>query len=200
MNALVLDMPDDPTEQAPWLDRKLVGPDLAALVAELDAVHGRAQPAPQPPPALDTLLGGNRRAVLQRGLSVLPRPALGMLLRHPRLLLELQEAILLQGAPIGRISTAPIPGWRPASLPSGTESRLTFTLQRPSTKTTSCLAHSHPRQSPAYCRIAAFWPGRAWRPSRLQSWPFSTSVSPDRGVGTAPACWRGPSPSPSRPT
>ncbi len=97
MNALVLDMPDDPTEQAPWLDRQLVGRDLAALVAELDAIHGRAQPAPQPPPALDTVLGGNRRAVLQRGLSLLPRHALGMLLRHPRLLLHLQETVLLEG-------------------------------------------------------------------------------------------------------
>jgi hypothetical protein len=99
MNALVLAMPDDPATQAPWLDRQLVGPKLAALVAELDAIHGRSEPAsqPVPAPALDTVLADNRRALLERGLSALPPRDVGTLLRHPRLLLELQETVLLQG-------------------------------------------------------------------------------------------------------
>ena len=97
MKALVLEMPDDPTAQAPWLDRQLVGPNLAALVAELDAVHGRGSSAVPPPPTLDSVLGGHRRDLLDRGLTVLPRLAVGALLRHPRLLLELQETVLLQG-------------------------------------------------------------------------------------------------------
>jgi hypothetical protein len=72
MNALVLDMPDDPAARAPWLDRRLVGPDLAALVAELDAIHGRGATPSQSSPTLEAVLAGDRRALLERGLSALP--------------------------------------------------------------------------------------------------------------------------------
>jgi hypothetical protein len=94
---LVLDLPDDPAELAPWLDRKLVGLGLGRLVAELEVVH--AGQAGGPAPALNAVLAGRLPAVLDTGLSALSRPALRELLRHPRLLLDLQERVLVDGGP-----------------------------------------------------------------------------------------------------
>jgi hypothetical protein len=95
MKLRALDLPDDPAELAPWLERQVVGGDLADLVAELEVVHARSSGAE--PPALDTVLSGHLPSVLHQGLGELPRPALGTLLRNPRLLLELQERVLLEG-------------------------------------------------------------------------------------------------------
>jgi hypothetical protein len=94
MNLVSMDIPDDPGELPTWLDRHLVGLDLAALVAELTAVHGRGQA-----PTLDEVLGSQRPAVLADGLAALPRPALRQLLRHPALLVELQDLVLAEGGP-----------------------------------------------------------------------------------------------------
>jgi hypothetical protein len=94
MNLVSMDIPDDPGELPAWLDRHLVGLDLAALVAELTAVHGRGQA-----PSLDEVLGSQRPAVLADGLAALPRPALRQLLRHPALLVGLQDLVLAEGGP-----------------------------------------------------------------------------------------------------
>ncbi|HZZ71319.1 MAG TPA: hypothetical protein VFE24_03645 [Pirellulales bacterium] len=94
MNLVALDIPDEPTDLPLWLERRLVGLDLAALVAELSAVHG---PAAGPEPSLAKVLGDRRAAVLSDGLTVLPDEALQQLLRHPALLLDLQDAVLSAG-------------------------------------------------------------------------------------------------------
>jgi hypothetical protein len=94
MNLILMDIPDDPAALAGWLERRLVGPDLAALVAELSAVHGSAG---SPGPA--GLLDEYREAILARGLGALPAAAVGQLLRRPAALLDLQELVLAEGGP-----------------------------------------------------------------------------------------------------
>ncbi len=39
MTLVMADIPDDPAALPAWLDERLVGLDLGALVAELEAVH-----------------------------------------------------------------------------------------------------------------------------------------------------------------
>jgi hypothetical protein len=94
MRLIALEIPDDPVELAGWLERHLVGPDLAALVAELEAVHGRPGGAGV---SVRGLLGRDVGAVLDAGLSSLPAPTLAQFLRRPRLLLDLQELVLTSG-------------------------------------------------------------------------------------------------------
>ncbi len=96
MNAHVLDIPEDPNELASWLDRHIAGLELAELVAELSAIQQNTPPKDVP---LEAVLGDRRKAVLSQGLSVLPHAILGRLLRHPQLLFELQDEILLSGGP-----------------------------------------------------------------------------------------------------
>jgi hypothetical protein len=94
MTVYALDIPDDPTELSVWLERHLVGLHLAELVAELEAVHGAPS---DKEPTLDRVLGPSLDSVLTEGLQRVPRPALGRLLRHPRLLLELQDRVSSSG-------------------------------------------------------------------------------------------------------
>ncbi|MFO0950747.1 MAG: hypothetical protein U0835_06245 [Isosphaeraceae bacterium] len=94
---LVLEVPDDSGELATWLDRQVVGLHLGRLVAELEAVHA-GRPA-GPAPTLDEVLAEHGSEVLGSGLNALPRVAVRVLLRHPRLLTELQERVLLEGGP-----------------------------------------------------------------------------------------------------
>ena len=93
MSSAVLTIPDDPAAVPGWLERRLLAPDLHRLVAELEAVHG----PPPAPPRLDDVLGGHAPAVLADGLGRLPRPALSLLLRHPALLPELRDRVLVEG-------------------------------------------------------------------------------------------------------
>jgi hypothetical protein len=92
MKLVALDLPDDPTELPGWLERQLVGLDLA----ELEAVHGTGVHV-KSPHSLDELLGDRRDAVMARGLAALPREAIRRILLHPRLLLDLQERALVSG-------------------------------------------------------------------------------------------------------
>jgi hypothetical protein len=94
MRLLAMDIPDDPAELPGWLERHLVGLDLAALVAELEAVHGLPT---GPVPTVRDVLGDRLDTVLAGGLERLPHEVLGRLLRQPRLLLELQEQVLVAG-------------------------------------------------------------------------------------------------------
>jgi hypothetical protein len=96
MNLIALEIPDDPAALPGWLDRLLVGLDLAALVAELSAVHG---PETDHATSVHELLGDQRDAVLAGGLAALPPDRLRRLLCLPRLLLDLQELVLTSGGP-----------------------------------------------------------------------------------------------------
>jgi hypothetical protein len=100
MRLMALEIPDDAAALAGWLEGHLVGLDLAALVAELEAVHSHDQKQPAPP--LDQVLGNLRAAVQSRGLETLLPDRLPVLLQHPRLLLELQESLLVEGGPYWR--------------------------------------------------------------------------------------------------
>jgi hypothetical protein len=96
MRLIALDIPDAASDLPGWLEGHLTGPELAALVAELQAVHGHAANT-SPPLSLETILGSQRDAVLARGLESLPPDRLRQLLRHPRLLLDLQDLIVSAG-------------------------------------------------------------------------------------------------------
>ncbi len=94
MRLPALEVPDEPAELAGWLERHLVGPELAALVAELEAVHG---PLTDAGPSARSLLGSHLEAALLDGLATVPPPILRRFLRRPRLLLDLQGLILAHG-------------------------------------------------------------------------------------------------------
>ncbi len=100
MKLMALEIPDDAAALAGWLEGHLVDLELAALVAELEAVHAHDQK--QPAPSLDNVLGNLRAAVQLRGLESLPPDRLRTLLKHPRLLLELQEWLLVDSGPYWR--------------------------------------------------------------------------------------------------
>ncbi len=104
MSLFSMDIPGTHTELVDWLERHLVGLDLAALVAELAAVHASIDPAgvDQQPGELDatsavSLLGGRIPEVMDSGLTVLETQQVRALLQHPRSLLELQELVLTSG-------------------------------------------------------------------------------------------------------
>jgi hypothetical protein len=102
MKLIALEIPDDATDLANWLESHLVGLDLSTLVAQLNVVHGFNQRRQNLGPdsssiSVETILGKQRDAVLSRGLGALPPDRLRPLLHHPRLLLDLQELILISG-------------------------------------------------------------------------------------------------------
>ena len=94
MTLVAFTIPDDPAQLPSWLESRLVAPDFGRLVAELAAAHpsrGRSDlPARQ-------LMGEWHARALSEGLSAVPPGELQQLLRHPRSLLELQEAVLTEG-------------------------------------------------------------------------------------------------------
>lgn len=94
MSLLSLDIPNDAADLAIWLEDRLASDSLGELVAELAAVHPVEAPHTE---TLDELLGPQLKDVLSRGLSVLPEARLRNLLRHPWLLFDLQEQILIDG-------------------------------------------------------------------------------------------------------
>ena len=105
MNLYVFDIPEETIELAAWLETHLVGPELGELVAELAAIHDVAisdsvGPASRDRPdegALQKSLGRELPSILRDGLRNTPRSQLQTLLRNPRLLLDLQERILING-------------------------------------------------------------------------------------------------------
>ncbi len=100
MNPILLELPQEPVERRRWLERQLVGLDLGDLVVELAAIQrsGPTEAATAVTPStLAEACGGQLDTVLQAGLSVLSDPQLASLMRHPRLLCQLQDAILEHG-------------------------------------------------------------------------------------------------------
>lgn len=94
MNLYAFDIPDAPADLAPWLERQLTGLHLAELVAELVAVHGASAADDR---SLEEVLGPHLQQVLDSGLSAAPLSVLQDLLRHPEILLALQERLLIDG-------------------------------------------------------------------------------------------------------
>jgi hypothetical protein len=93
MSFTALDLPDQNASLAGWLEDHLAGLDLADVVAGLEAFRSSSESSP----ALDDVLQGQQPSLLERGLAVLSESKLQALLRHPRLLLPLQELVLTQG-------------------------------------------------------------------------------------------------------
>jgi hypothetical protein len=93
MTLAIATIPDDPARLPRWLEGHMVGGDLRAIAAELAAVHN----AESPHDSIREQLGDQLPAVLNRGLSVLPKQKLQLLLRQPYYLLELQEIVLIEG-------------------------------------------------------------------------------------------------------
>lgn len=93
MMPLSLDIPDSPRELNAWIENHLLGVQLGDLVAELHAVH-RNHPGTV---SLTEACGGKLDEVLQHGLGRIPVDRVGLLLQHPHLLLELQDAIVQRG-------------------------------------------------------------------------------------------------------
>jgi hypothetical protein len=133
---IALDMPEDEAALAGWLERQVVGERLGTLVAELEGIHG----PPAHTASLDQVLGDRRDAVLRDGLASLPHQRFGLFLRQPRLLLGLQELVLISGGPHWQTLAAAQPEHRDAlvqgrvRLPDVPERALTalrpFRLQR----------------------------------------------------------------------
>lgn len=93
MSLAVANMPDDPAKLPRWLDEQLVGGRLGELVAELAGARSGANEDR----SLADVLGEALPAVLERGLAAAAPQTVRMLLRRPRLLLELQERVFLDG-------------------------------------------------------------------------------------------------------
>ncbi len=104
MSLFAMEIPETHTELVDWLEHHLVGLDLAALVAELAAVHASVGPTnadhstgePDATSAV-SVLGGHIPEVMDGGLTVLETQQVRALLQHPRSLLELQELVLTSG-------------------------------------------------------------------------------------------------------
>ncbi len=97
MKPIILQLPDSFPDRRAWLERQLVGLDLGDLVAEMVAIHQSRSTLPAPTPSLQQAISGQLPQLLNQGLSVLSEKQLGLLLKHPSLLLELQDAVLEQG-------------------------------------------------------------------------------------------------------
>lgn len=93
MKFRIFDFPEEPAEQADWLEAELCSPQLCETVAEFQVVHGDADSGE----TLDAILGDKQQAVLQSGLSILNTDSLRRLVQSPRSLLELQELVLQEG-------------------------------------------------------------------------------------------------------
>jgi hypothetical protein len=95
MNLVVSSIPEDTVALGAWLERHLVGLELAQLIGELQAIHS---PLPESL-SVESVLAGRLEEVYQSGLSGLPRELLRKLLTQPSLLFELQELVLTHGGP-----------------------------------------------------------------------------------------------------
>lgn len=93
MNLLLTTFPDDPAEQAGWLEQHLLGLDLAGIVSELKALGGRRTEEV----TLEEVFGDLLPRVLEEGLTVLSPKQLRVLLKNPELLIQLQTRIFLDG-------------------------------------------------------------------------------------------------------
>jgi len=97
MSLIALDLPENTREWPNWLEQQLVGLELRDVVRQLELI-GRGQlEGTWINPSLDSVLGDRRDALLETGLGSLNEAQLVSLIQHPRLLLELQEFVLIHG-------------------------------------------------------------------------------------------------------
>jgi hypothetical protein len=100
MSLAIESVPDDPALLLRWLEERMVGGELRALVAELAALHNASPPRES---IRDRLGPARVEAVLQNGLRALAPPEgeelAQHLLRQPYHLLELQALVLSEGGP-----------------------------------------------------------------------------------------------------
>lgn len=94
MSLTIQDLPTEPAAWPKWLEQKLVDVHLAELVAELKVLQS---PTEEKTPDLADVCGSNLTAVYEQGLAALSSRQIRDLLRHPELLLPLQESVLVQG-------------------------------------------------------------------------------------------------------
>ncbi|MCA8995938.1 MAG: hypothetical protein KDA80_03110 [Planctomycetaceae bacterium] len=87
-------LPTDPVAWPEWLEQQLVRGDLGQVVVELETL---LQVDPAHTPDVRQILGSDFDKVLESGLSVLNGHQITELMKHPRMLLRLQEAVLIQG-------------------------------------------------------------------------------------------------------
>ena len=99
MKTIMLEIPDDASQWAAWMDQRMISLDLGTLVAEL--VVTIADP-PLRERSLDEVCGGKLNRLIERGFHALESEEIGELLCRPKLLLELQERILIENPPYWR--------------------------------------------------------------------------------------------------
>ena len=90
MNATVLDLLEEPDRLPEMIEEKLLGPDLPALVRELEAIRGSNH-------ASDELPASLLSRIVSDGLVGLSEEEFQSVLSRPRSLLPLQKAVLLEG-------------------------------------------------------------------------------------------------------
>ena len=95
MKLVLATVPEDASELARWLDRQIAGPDLGRLIDELSAVHGAGDDRVD----LPAVLGHYHPKVIEKGLGELSEKRLRALLRYPKLLADLQDAVIAANSP-----------------------------------------------------------------------------------------------------
>jgi hypothetical protein len=92
-NFPALDLPDDRSQWAGWLELQLVGLALGKIVRQLVLLGANRKPEI----SLREWLGESKRTILTQGLSSISEQQLQVLIRNPSLLIQLQEMVLLEG-------------------------------------------------------------------------------------------------------
>lgn len=95
MKLVLATVPENAAELAGWLDRQIAGPDLGRLIDELSAVHGAGDDRVD----LQAVLGHYQQRVIEKGLGELSEKRLRALLRYPKLLGDLQDAVIEANSP-----------------------------------------------------------------------------------------------------
>ena len=91
--SILLNIPIDSEQIAPWLEQQLTGMHLGLLVAELETVHGSSERK-----TLAQICGAELDQICESGLSCLSSKAVTQLLINPNALLELQDAVFVDGS------------------------------------------------------------------------------------------------------
>ena len=87
-------LPEETDELRVWLDGILLQPELMSVVSQLEAVHANESGEQL---TLNDVLQDQRESVLEQGCQGLSSLQIQQLLTHPKLLLELQEQLFLEG-------------------------------------------------------------------------------------------------------